>query len=115
MRIARRDCELRGRPIRAGQRLAIWNASANRDETAFAAPDRLDLDRAPNDHLAFGYGEHYCLGAHLARLELKIMFEELLERLPDLALAAPISRLRSNLVAGIKQMPVRFTPAPISA
>jgi cytochrome P450 len=115
MRTARRDCELRGRPIRAGQRLAIWNASANRDETAFAAPDQLDLDRAPNEHLAFGYGEHYCLGAHLARLELKIMFEELLERLPDLTLAAPVSRLRSNLVAGIKHMPVRFTPAPISA
>ena len=115
MRTARRDCELRGRPIRAGQRLAIWNASANRDETAFAAPDQLDLDRSPNEHLAFGYGEHHCLGAHLARLELKIMFEELLERLPDLALAAPVSRLRSNLVAGIKHMPVHFTPAPISA
>jgi cytochrome P450 len=115
MRTARRDCELRGRPIRAGQRLALWNASANRDETAFAAPDELDLDRAPNEHLAFGYGEHHCLGAHLARLELKIMFEELLERLPDLALAAPVSRVRSNLVAGIKHMPVRFTPAPIRA
>ena len=115
MRTARRDCELHGRPIRAGQRLAIWNASANRDETVFEAPDQLDLDRAPNEHLAFGYGEHHCLGAHLARLELKIMVEELLDRLPDLALAAPVSRLRSNLVAGIKHMPMRFTPAPISA
>ena len=70
----------------------------------------LPICRTPNDHLAFGIGHHFCLGANLARLEIQIMFEELLRRLPDIELAGPVERLRSNFINGIKRMPVRFTP-----
>ena len=73
--------------------------------------DVFDVGRRPNDHLAFGIGPHFCLGANLARLEIRIMFEELLRRLPDIELAGPVERLRSNFIHGIKRMPVRFTPA----
>jgi cytochrome P450 len=110
MRTAKRDLEMHGRKIRAGDRVVIWNASANRDEQVFPDPDRFDVARTPNDHLAFGHGEHFCLGANLARLEVKVMIDEVLKRLPDMELAGPVSRLRSHFVAGIKHMPVRFTP-----
>jgi cytochrome P450 len=83
---------------------------ANRDEDQFDNPGRFDVSRTPNEHVAFGYGEHFCIGAHLARLQLRVMFEELLGRLPDLELAGTPQRLRSNFVAGIKHMPVRFKP-----
>jgi len=76
----------------------------------FRNPDRFDVGRTPNEHLAFGIGPHFCLGANLARLEIKIMFERLLERLPDIQLAGRVQRLRSNFINGIKHMPVRFTP-----
>jgi len=109
MRTATSDVEIRGRKIRAGDRVVLWNASANRDETQFADPYRFDVRRTPNEHLAFGYGEHFCLGAHLARLEMKVMFEELMRRVSDIEIAGPVERLRSNFVAGIKHMPVRFT------
>lgn len=110
MRIATRDAEIRGKHIRKGDRVVLWNASANRDPDQFADPDRFDLTRTPNDHVAFGHGEHFCLGANLARLEMRVMFEEVLRRIPDIELAGPVERLRSNFVAGIKHMPVRFTP-----
>jgi cytochrome P450 len=84
--------------------------SANRDEEVFADPDRFDVGRTPNDHLSFGFGPHYCLGASLALLEARIMFEELLRRLPDVTVAGPIERLRANHINGIKHLPVRFTP-----
>ena len=74
------------------------------------APRSLDVGRTPNDHLAFGSGEHFCLGTNLARLEIRVMFEELLRRLPDIELAGPVARLRSNFINGIKHMPVTFTP-----
>jgi cytochrome P450 len=109
-RSAVRDRELRGRKIRAGQRVVVWIASANRDEEAFPDPDRFDVGRSPNNHVAFGYGEHFCLGAHLARLEMRIALEELMRRMPDMRLAGEVERLSSNVFAGIKQMPVRFTP-----
>src|SRR5262249_40477315 len=96
--------------IKRGQRVVNWNISANRDENAFRNPDAFDLTRTPNDHLAFGHGEHFCLGANLARLELRIILEEATRRIPDIELAGPIERLRSNFVAGIKHMPVRFAP-----
>jgi cholest-4-en-3-one 26-monooxygenase len=76
----------------------------------FEDPDRFDVGRTPNEHLGFGIGPHFCLGANLARLEIRIMFERLLERLPDIQLAGPVQRLRSNFINGIKHMPVRFTP-----
>ncbi len=110
MRTATRDLEIRGRQIRAGQRVVLWNAAANRDPAQFSEPDRFDVTRAPNDHLAFGHGEHFCLGANLARLEMRVIFEEVSRRMPDLELAGPVERLRSNFVAGIKRMPVKFTP-----
>lgn len=110
MRTATRDLELDGHKIRSGQRVVLWNASANRDERQFSEPDRFDVTRSPNDHVAFGHGEHFCLGASLARLQMRIMLEQIARRLPDIELAGPVERLRSNFVAGIKHMPVRFTP-----
>lgn len=108
-RTATRDVELHGQTVRQGERLILWYPSANRDEAVFTDPDRFDLGRAPNDHIAFGIGEHFCLGASLARLELGVMFEELLRRLPDIDLAGPVERLRSTFIGGIKHMPVRST------
>jgi len=112
MRTATREVEMHGQKIRAGDRVVIWNASANRDQAAFPDPDRFDVGRTPNDHLAFGHGEHFCLGANLARLEVRVILEELQERLPDIEPAGEVRKLRSHFVAGIKHMPVRFTPAP---
>jgi len=109
-RTATRDTELRGQRIRAGDKVVLFYPSANRDEAVFQDPDRFDVGRTPNEHLAFGIGEHFCLGASLARLEIRAMFEELLSRLPDMELAGPVDRLRSNFINGIKHMPVRFTP-----
>jgi cholest-4-en-3-one 26-monooxygenase len=109
-RTATRDVELHGRRIREGDKVTLWYGSANRDEDMFPHADRFDVGREPNDHLAFGIGPHFCLGANLARLEIRIMFEALLRRLPDIALAGPVERLRSNFLNGIKRMPVRFTP-----
>jgi cholest-4-en-3-one 26-monooxygenase len=109
-RTAQRDVQLHGVPIRAGDLVSVWYGSANRDEAMFRDGDTFDVARHPNEHLAFGIGPHFCLGANLARLEIRIMFEELLRRLPDIQLAGPVERLRSNFINGIKRMPVRFTP-----
>ena len=109
-RTAMRDVELRGARIREGDKVSIWYVSANRDEEVFADPDRFDVGRTPNDHLSFGFGPHFCLGASLAHLEARVMFEELLRRLPDVTVAGPIDRLRANHINGIKHLPVRFTP-----
>lgn len=110
-RTAMRDTEIRGQKIRAREKVTIWYVSANRDEEIFPEPDRFDAGRTPNPHLGFGGGgPHFCLGANLARLEIKITFEELLRRLPDMELSGPVARLRSNFINGIKHMPVKFTP-----
>jgi cytochrome P450 len=108
-RYVTRDTELRGQHIRAGERVLMWYPSANRDAEVFSNADRFDVGRTPNEHIAFGLGEHFCLGAGLARQELRVMFETLLARLPDIALAGPVERLRSGFIGGIKHMPVRFT------
>ena len=108
-RYVTRDTVLRGQPIRAGERVLLWYPSANRDAEVFPDPDRFDVGRTPNEHLAFRLGEHFCLGAGLARLELRVMVETLLARLPDITLAGPVERLRSSFIGGIKHMPVRFT------
>jgi len=110
LRTARQDAVLRGHKIRAGDKVVVWNASANRDEEIFKDPFKFDAGRTPNDHLAFGHGEHFCIGAHLARLELRVVIEEVMRRMGDLELAGPVEKLRSNFVAGIKHMPVRFKP-----
>ena len=109
-RTATRDAELHGVTIRAGEKITLWYPSANRDAAVFPDADAFDVGRSPNEHLAFGIGEHFCLGASLARLELVIIFEELLRRLPDIAIDGPVQRLRSSLIDGIKEMHVRFTP-----
>jgi cholest-4-en-3-one 26-monooxygenase len=115
LRTAKVETELRGNKVRPGDRVVVWNASANRDEAAFADPDRFDVTRSPNDHLAFGHGEHFCLGSNLARMELRVILESIARRIPDMELAGPVERLRSNFVAGIKHMPVRFQPRRTSA
>jgi cytochrome P450 len=107
-RTAARDVELHGQKIKAGDKVVTWFISANRDEAMFPDPYRFDVTRAPNDHVVFGPGgPHFCLGAHLARLETRILFQELLPRLKSIELAGPIERLRSNFINGIKRMPVR--------
>jgi cholest-4-en-3-one 26-monooxygenase len=111
-RTAQRDTEIAGVPIAEGDRVGLFYVSANRDEAMFEQPDRFDVGRTPNDHIAFGGGgPHYCLGMSLARLEIRLMFEELLRRMPDAELSGPPRRLRSSFLNGIKAMPVRFTPA----
>jgi cholest-4-en-3-one 26-monooxygenase len=111
-RTARADTELGGEQIRAGDKVVMWYSSANRDERAFDRADQLDLERSPNDHVAFGAGgPHFCLGASLARLEARLIFEELFTRLPTLTPAGPVRRLRSNFINGIKELPVRVTAA----
>jgi cytochrome P450 family 142 subfamily A polypeptide 1 len=111
-RTATRDVEIRGRQLHEGDQLILLYPSANRDEDVFADPFRLDVTRDPNPHLAFGFGPHFCLGASLARLELKVMFSELLRRLPDLELASdePLPYRSSNFIVGPEAMPVQFTP-----
>jgi cholest-4-en-3-one 26-monooxygenase len=110
-RTATKDTVLRGVPIQQGDKVVIYYASANRDEDVFVDPHRFDVGRTPNDHLAFGGGGvHYCLGASLARAEIRATMRQLVERLPDLELAGEPSRLHSDFVNGIKTMPVRFTP-----
>ena len=107
-RTASEDTEVRDQKIRAGESVALFFPSANRDEEIFEDPFTFRVDRKPNPHLAFGMGEHVCLGAHLARLELKVIFRELLRRLEHVELAGPVNRLRSSFVGGIKHMPVRY-------
>lgn len=110
-RTARHDVEIGGALISAGDKVVMWYSSANRDEVAFPGGDRFDVGRDPNDHVAFGAGgPHFCLGASLARLEARVLFEELLARAPDLESAGPVRRLRSNFINGIKELPVA-TPA----
>jgi cytochrome P450 len=92
--------------------LALFYPSANRDEEVFDAPERFRIERAPNPHLAFGVGEHYCLGSHLARLELRVAFRNLLRRLDEAELAGPVERLRSTQVGGIKRLPIRYRLRP---
>jgi cytochrome P450 family 142 subfamily A polypeptide 1 len=116
-RVATRDVELAGSQIRAGQELLLLYPSANRDEAVFEQADTFDITRSPNPHLAFGFGAHFCLGNQLARLELRVMVERVLARLPDLRLAterSALPRRQANFISGIEEMPTAFTPsAPV--
>ncbi len=109
-RTATEDTEIGGVSVREGDKVTLWYPSANRDEEVFPDADRFDITRHPNEHLAFGHGQHFCLGAHLARMEIRVLFEELLQRLPDIKLAGEIRTLRSHFIDGIKSIPVTFTP-----
>ncbi len=111
-RTATQDYELRGQKIREGDSLCLFYPSANRDEEVFQEPFKFDIRRNPNPHLAFGIGEHFCLGANLARLEIEVIFRELLKWVDSAELTAPMERLRSSFVGGIKHMPVRLKLAP---
>ncbi|HJR24397.1 MAG TPA: cytochrome P450 [Acidimicrobiales bacterium] len=113
VRTATRDVELGGQQVHEGDELMLLYPSANRDEAVFEDPFRFDVGRTPNEHVAFGFGPHFCLGASLARLEISVMLDQLLDRLPDLALVDPDAEpeLRpANFVSGIEALPVRFTP-----
>jgi cytochrome P450 family 142 subfamily A polypeptide 1 len=114
-RTVTRNLEFRYQSMREGDQVILFYPSANRDEDVFADPQVFDIRRQPNPHIAFGFGRHYCLGASLARLELKVMFSELLRRLPDIGLATddPLPRRASNFTSGLEAMPVRFTPTPV--
>jgi cytochrome P450 len=107
-RTATADTEIRGQPIRRGDKVVMWYPSANRDEAVFERADVFDVRRKPNDHVAFGDGQHFCLGAWLARLELRVMFEELLRRFPRIEQTGPALRIRSYFLSGLTSMPVRM-------
>jgi cytochrome P450 len=102
--------ELAGTRLDEGDRVLLLYGSANRDAAVFDGPDRFDVDRDPNPHLAFGIGPHFCLGANLARLEIRILLEELLGRLPDVRPDGDPVRLPSTIVRGVESLPVTFTP-----
>lgn len=108
-RTATEDIEMHGKTIKSGDKVVTWFAAGNRDPQKFDDPYRLDLSRFPNDHMTFGKGPHTCLGANLARLEIRILFEELLPRLASIEQTGEIDRVRSNFVNGVKRFPVRIT------
>jgi cytochrome P450 family 142 subfamily A polypeptide 1 len=113
-----RDVEFQGQTLHQGEKLLLLYPSGNRDEEVFDQPERFDITRTPNDHMAFGFGSHFCLGNRLARMELSVMFDRLLDRLPDLALSDPGEppKRAANFVSGYETMPVVFTPtAPVGA
>lgn len=109
-RTATRDVVLAGCPIEAGQKVQIWEGSANRDALVFEAADTFDVTRKPNPHLGFGQGVHYCLGANLARLELRVLFDELLGRFASAQVVAPVEWTRSNRHTGIRHLVVELEP-----
>ena len=113
-RTAVSDATVRGQKIRAGESVCLFYPSASRDEDVFAEPFKFDVGRNPNPHLSFGIGEHFCLGANLARLELAVIFAELAKRLEHAELAGPVERLRSSFVGGVKHMPIRYQLKPAS-
>jgi cholest-4-en-3-one 26-monooxygenase len=109
------DTELGGQALQEGDKIVFWHTSANRDESVFTDPDTFDIARSPNNHIAFGGGgPHFCLGANLARMEIMVMFDRLLDRIPDIRLDGKVQRLQSNFINGTKHIPVAFAPsAPI--
>lgn len=110
MRTVTKEHSLGGQTVRPGEQVVIWNISANRDEAAFPEPQAFDVRRSPNRHLTFGIGEHFCIGASLARMELRVLFGHLLSRVERAELDGPAERLRSNVVAGYKRLPVVLRP-----
>jgi cytochrome P450 family 142 subfamily A polypeptide 1 len=113
-----RDVTLHGEVLHQGEKLLLFYPSGNRDEEVFEDPESFDITRTPNDHMAFGFGSHFCLGNRLARMELAVMFDRLFDRLPDLVLSRDEvpPRQEANSVSGFATMPVVFTPAePVGA
>jgi cholest-4-en-3-one 26-monooxygenase len=117
-RQATMDWMIGDQKISEGDKVVFWHTSANRDESVFGpTANQFDIGRTPNNHMAFGGGgPHFCLGANLARMEIKVMFERLLDRLPDIRQAGDEQHLQSNFINGVKHLPVSFaTSAPIAA
>jgi len=114
-RQATADVVIGDQKITEGDKVVFWHISANRDESVFTDPNAFDIARTPNNHMAFGGGgPHFCLGANLARMEIKVMFDRLLDRMPDIHLDGEVQRLRSNFINGVKHIPVAFAPsAPV--
>jgi cholest-4-en-3-one 26-monooxygenase len=111
-RTAMVDTELSGTRIAAGEKVVFFHASANRDEDIFSDPDTFDVGRDPNPHIAFGGGgPHFCLGTNLARMEIRVMFEHLLDRMPDIRQDGEVQRLQSQFINGVKHIPVAFSPS----
>jgi cholest-4-en-3-one 26-monooxygenase len=111
-RQATADVTIGDQKVSEGDKIIFWHVSANRDESVFENPDAFDVARSPNNHMAFGGGgPHFCLGANLARMEIRVMYDRLLERLPDIQLDGEVQRLRSNFINGVKHIPVAFTPS----
>ncbi len=106
-RTATEDCRVRGEKVRAGEQVALYFASANRDEDVFEQPFEFRVDRRPNPHLAFGFGEHFCMGAQIARVEIEVIFRLLLERLESFEVSGPVERLSSIVNGSIKHLPLR--------
>jgi cytochrome P450 len=113
VRTANQDYPLRGQTIRKGDSVALFYASANRDEEVFEDPVRFRIERSPNPHLGFGIGEHFCLGSHLARMDLRVFFRQLVERVESIELAGPVELLHASFVGGPKRMPVRYRIRPL--
>jgi len=111
-RTATQDYELRGQHIKPGDSVALFYASANRDEDVFPDPDVFRIDRDPNPHLGFGVGEHFCLGSHLARMDLRVFWRQFAERVEEIELDGPLELLHASFVGGPKRMPVRFRMKP---
>jgi len=109
-RTATRDTELGGTKVAKGQKVVLYYGAANRDDSVFAEPERFDVSRSPNAHIAFGGGQHFCLGAHIARVEIEAMLREILTRLPDIEPTGPAVWLPSTFISGPKTLPVRFSP-----
>ena len=114
-RTATCDTEIGGQKIHEGDKLLLFYCSGNRDESVFSEPFRFHVRRDPNPHVGFGGGPHFCLGAELARREIRIMFREIFRRLPDLEITGPPDRLFSSFIHGIKHMPCSFTPTKTAA
>jgi cytochrome P450 len=108
-RTATAECEVGGQRIGAGDKVVVSFISANRDEAVFAGPDRFDIRRRPNPHLVFGHGPHFCLGAHLARIQMRALFDEVLARTASLSYAGQPAYLRSNFQRGVKRLPIAWT------
>jgi cholest-4-en-3-one 26-monooxygenase len=111
-RTATEDYPLRDKIIRKGDSVALFYPSANRDEEVFENPYQFDINRKPNRHIAFGVGEHFCLGAHLARLEMEVAYRHLIPRIKEIETAGPVDRLHSSLVGGVKRLPIRYQLHP---
>ena len=111
-RTATADTVLGGQRIRAGDKVLVWEMSANRDEEVFDDPFRFDIHRDPNPHVGFGHGPHFCLGANLARLEIDVMFNAILDRWTDIEVAGEPTWTRTNRLSGLKTLPIEFSELP---